>query len=613
MQQKVLNNRYELERKIGEGGMARVYRGRDLRLSRTVAVKVLHAQYATDASFLPRFQHEAQAAANLHHHNIVDIYDVGQDGDIHYIVMEFIEGHDLKQEILRRGALPIDEAIAIIAAVADGLDAAHRTGMVHRDIKPQNIVIGSDGQVKITDFGIAKSALSTAMTETGITFGTADYLSPEQARGQPATARADIYCLGVTLYEALTGKLPFSGDNAIAVAFKHVSEAPQPPRQLNPRIPPQLEALVLQALEKDPEKRPASAREFAQRLRAIRLTSDQETVVSAVPVLPGSRPQPAAPAPVQAQGAAQHSGQTAPRVLQPPPRHNSAPVAPRSGGLGFGGFLIGLLVIGLVLGGIFLFTSGALDIFALSGNNPRATRAPIFGQTSPLPTLTVTPSLVPTAITPTVTATPELVMPSLIGLPIEQAREQLANDSLSATEEQRPSDDPIGSVIDQQPIAGEVISTTTTISLVVSSGPETVEIPINIIGMRVDNARARLEQLGFKVALLEQPGPPGSEGFVIRTDPAPGLKPSKGETVTVVYSIGTRTTMPDVTGKPIEEARRLILAAGLIVSFEDLQSCDRLPPDVCASSIPGQVVSSIPRGGERVERGTGVTLGVRAP
>ena len=260
MQQKLLNNRYELDRKIGEGGMARVYRGRDLRLNRSVAVKVLHSQYANDTSFLPRFQHEAQAAANLHHPNIVDIYDVGQDQDIHYIVMEYIDGNDLKQEILRRGALPIAETIAIIAAVADGLDAAHRTGMVHRDIKPQNIVIGSDGQVKITDFGIAKSALSTAMTETGMTFGTADYLSPEQARGQAATARSDIYCLGITLYEALTGKLPFAGENAIAVAMKHVAEEPQPPRQLNPRIPPQLEALVLQTLEKDLEKRPASAR-----------------------------------------------------------------------------------------------------------------------------------------------------------------------------------------------------------------------------------------------------------------------------------------------------------------------------------------------------------------
>ncbi len=609
MQQKLLNNRYELDRKIGEGGMARVYRGRDLRLNRSVAVKVLHSQYANDTSFLPRFQHEAQAAANLHHPNIVDIYDVGQDQDIHYIVMEYIDGNDLKQEILRRGALPIAETIAIIAAVADGLDAAHRTGMVHRDIKPQNIVIGSDGQVKITDFGIAKSALSTAMTETGMTFGTADYLSPEQARGQAATARSDIYCLGITLYEALTGKLPFAGENAIAVAMKHVAEEPQPPRQLNPRIPPQLEALVLQTLEKDLEKRPASARELAQRLRSIRLSSEQETMISPAAV-PGPHIQPQAPAVVPAPS----SSHTAQRpVLHPPPRPNSAPVAPKSGGLGFGAFLIGLLVIGAVLGGIFLFTSGALDFSAFAGGGVRPTREPIFGQTSPLPSVTSNPSPEPSSTTPTLTPTPELFMPSLVGLTLDQAREQLRTQNLTATEEQRFSEQDIGLVIEQKPIAGEVISSTTQLMIIVSQGQETVEIPADIIGMRVANARFRLEQLGLRVRLVEQASTSVSEGFVISVDPAPGLKPTKGETVTLVYSIGNKTTMPDVTGRSIEEARRMIQAAGLFVSFEDYQGCDRLPADVCANTIPGEVVSSVPRGGDRIERGTGVTLGVRAP
>lgn len=613
MQQKLLNNRYELDRKIGEGGMARVYRGRDLRLNRAVAVKVLHSQYANDPSFLPRFQHEAQAAANLHHPNIVDIYDVGQDQDIHYIVMEFIEGNDLKQEILRRGALPIAEAIAVIAAVADGLDSAHRTGMVHRDIKPQNIVIGSDGQVKITDFGIAKSALSTAMTETGMTFGTAYYLSPEQARGQAATARSDIYSLGITLYEALTGKLPFTGENAIAVAFKQVSEAPIAPRQLNARIPVQLEALVLQTLEKDPDKRPATAREFAQRLRSIRLSSEQETVISAAAVVPGSQAQPpiqvAAPSP---QGVP--SGTTAPRpILYPPPRPSNTPVAPKAGGLGFGAFLIGMLVIGVVLGGIFLFTSGALDLSAFAGNGSRPTRAPIFGQASPLPSVTPAATVTPTSTTPTLTPTPELLMPSLVGLTLDQARQQLSSQNLTATEEQRFSEQAIGLVIDQKPIAGEVISSTTTLTIIISQGQETVEIPADIIGMRIANARFRLEQLGLKVNLVEQASTSVSEGFVISVDPAPGLKPAKGETVTLVYSIGNKTRMPDVTGLSIEEARRRIQAAGLFVSFEDNQSCEKLPADVCAKSVPGEVVSSVPRGGDRVERGTGVTLGVRAP
>ncbi|MBC8160243.1 MAG: serine/threonine protein kinase, partial [Roseiflexaceae bacterium] len=286
MQQKILNQRYELERKIGEGGMARVYLGRDLRLNRRVAVKVLHTQYTSDPQFLARFNHEAQAAAALRHPAIIDIYDVGQDGDIPYIVMEFVEGQDLKALIRLGGPLPLERAVQIAEQVADGLDAAHRAGLVHRDIKPQNIIIGENERVKITDFGIAKSALSTSATETGVVFGTADYLSPEQARGLPATHASDIYSLGISLYEMLTGKLPFTGDSAVAVAMQHVATTATPPSQLNPRIPPQLEAIVLSAIEKDAARRPASARAFAQQLRAYRQIGDQGTVVRPVPPRP---------------------------------------------------------------------------------------------------------------------------------------------------------------------------------------------------------------------------------------------------------------------------------------------------------------------------------------
>ena len=311
MQQKILNNRYELEQKIGEGGMARVYRGRDLRLNRRIAVKVLHSHYASDPGFLQRFHHEAQAAANLRHPNIVDVYDVGLDGDVHYIVMEYVDGSDLKALLARGGPLPIDQAVAIAEAVASGLSAAHRVGLVHRDIKPQNIIVGPGGQVKITDFGIAKSALSTAMTETGVTFGTADYISPEQARGQPATPRSDIYSLGVTLYEMLTGRLPFSGESSIAVAMQHVGEEPPPLRMLNPRIPPALEALTLRAMSKDPDARPATAQEFVRLLSSWRDVGEQATVV---------RPAPPRPVPPRTGGDG-----------APPPR--SAPRRPRRCGV----------------------------------------------------------------------------------------------------------------------------------------------------------------------------------------------------------------------------------------------------------------------------------------
>src|SRR6266536_1669873 len=303
MQQKILNNRYELEQKIGEGGMARVYRGRDLRLNRQVAIKVLHSHYASDTNFLQRFHHEAQAAANLRHPNIVDVYDVGQDADTHYIVMEYVAGSDLKALLMRNGALPVEQAVYVGECVANGLDAAHRIGMVHRDIKPQNIIVGPGGKVKITDFGIAKSALSTAMTETGVTFGTADYISPEQARGQPATPRSDIYSLGVTLYETLTNRLPFSGDSSIAVAMQHVSADPPPPRMYNPRIPPQLESLILRALNKEPNSRPTTARDFARQLSGYRDIGEQATVVGPVAPRPIQQPspRPATPKPPAAQ------------------------------------------------------------------------------------------------------------------------------------------------------------------------------------------------------------------------------------------------------------------------------------------------------------------------
>jgi eukaryotic-like serine/threonine-protein kinase len=399
MQQKILNDRYELEQKIGEGGMARVYRGRDLRLNRQVAIKVLHSHYASDTNFLQRFHHEAQAAANLRHPNIVDVYDVGQDGDTHYIVMEYVAGSDLKALLMRSGALPIEQAVYVGECVANGLDAAHRIGMVHRDIKPQNIIVGEQGQVKITDFGIAKSSLSTALTETGVTFGTADYISPEQARGQPATPRSDIYSLGVTLYETLTNRLPFSGDSSIAVAMQHVSADPPPPRMYNPRIPPQLESLVLRALSKDPDGRPTTARDFARQLGGYRDIGEQATVVGTV----GARPsQPPNPRPVQPSPRPISTGPTSPRPVLPPAR-SQAP--PDNRGMGFGGFLLGLLLLGGVLGLVYLALSGAFnDLFDFATGAPRPPATVVAGQPTELPT-----------------GVPQFQVPSLTNLTSQQA------------------------------------------------------------------------------------------------------------------------------------------------------------------------------------------------
>jgi serine/threonine-protein kinase len=594
MQQKILNNRYELEQKIGEGGMARVYRGRDLRLNRQVAVKVLHSHYASDSNFLQRFHHEAQAAANLRHANIVDVYDVGQDDDIHYIVMEYVAGSDLKALLMRNGALPVDQAVYVAEAVANGLDAAHRVGLVHRDVKPQNIIVGEQGQVKITDFGIAKSSLSTALTETGVTFGTADYISPEQARGQSATPRSDIYSLGVTLYETLTGRLPFSGDSSIAVAMQHVSADPPPPRMYNPRIPPQLESLVLRALSKEPDGRPTTAREFARLLSSYRDIGDQATVVGPPAPRPAA-PQPAYP--TQQPAARQPSSVTSPRPVLPPARSAAVSKAPPDNrGMGFGGFLLGLLLLGGVLGLVYLALSGAFgDLFNFATGAPRPVATAVAGQ----------PTEPPTSI-------PQFSVPFLANMTSQQAFDAIQAAKLIPREDPPRNSDVIstGLVIDQFPLAGTTVTQTTVVTYVVSLGPNLIDVP-DVRRVRATDAENLLAAAGFVVNKQEEASTI-SEGFVTRQDPV-GVKLQKGQPVTIWVSIGDKVTMPDVTGKTEEEARQLIINAGLTFSFADPQTCDRLPADVCARFAPGQVVSSVPKGGDRVARGTPVTVGVRAP
>src|SRR5919199_3172263 len=251
--ERVLNGRYRVGPKIGAGGMAVVYRGYDALLGRGVAIKVLRDQYAADPAFLARFEREAQAVAALTHPNIINIFDVGVDGGTHYFVMELVDGPNLKEVIQAHGPLPPDDAVGIMLQVLAGLGYAHARGLVHRDVKPQNILLPPDGTAKVTDFGIAKALSDATLTEAGIGLGTVHYISPEQARGEPATPASD-------LYAALTGALPFPADSAVGVAVRHVHDPPPPPTRINPRVPAQLSSLTLHALEKEPVARFASAK-----------------------------------------------------------------------------------------------------------------------------------------------------------------------------------------------------------------------------------------------------------------------------------------------------------------------------------------------------------------
>ena len=271
-----LANRYELIERVGEGGMAVVYRARDGLLGRIVAIKILREQFASDSEFLTRFRLEARAAASLSHPNVVNIYDVGEDRGVHYIVMEYVQGRNLKEMIRSRKPMPVAEACAIGLQIARALEAAHQRELVHRDIKPHNILIMPDGTVKVTDFGIAQAASSASLTQTGTVIGSVHYFSPEQARGESVDAASDIYSLGVVMYEMVTGRLPFTGDNPVAVALKHLQERPIPPSHLNPDVPAALERMILKMLAKEKADRYRSAAQLIQDLRGVKAAIDRE-------------------------------------------------------------------------------------------------------------------------------------------------------------------------------------------------------------------------------------------------------------------------------------------------------------------------------------------------
>ena len=279
-----LINRYEIMMKIGSGGMADVYKAKDHVLNRLVAIKVLKQEYSTDATFVKKFRVEAQSAAGLSHPNIVNVYDVGEDNGVYFIVMELVQGITLKNYIDMKGKLDIREALNISVQIASGLSAAHDNRIIHRDIKPQNIIMSRDGKVKVTDFGIAKVADSTTVTTTAA--GTVHYISPEQARGGYSDEKSDIYSLGITMYEMVTGRVPFEGETNVAVALMHIQSEMTPPRQLEPSIPVSFEKIILKCTQKKPERRYASARELIADLRKVLTHPDGEYVV-----IPGAIPQ----------------------------------------------------------------------------------------------------------------------------------------------------------------------------------------------------------------------------------------------------------------------------------------------------------------------------------
>jgi beta-lactam-binding protein with PASTA domain/tRNA A-37 threonylcarbamoyl transferase component Bud32 len=484
----VFNDRYELVSHVARGGMAQVYLARDLLLDRPVALKVLFPELSIDQAFVKRFRREAQAAANLTHPNIVSIYDWGEGARTYFIVMEYVDGRTLAQ-LIADGPLDPARAASIAADVAGALAFAHRHGVIHRDVKPGNVLIDNSGQVKVTDFGIARAVGGGAqegLTQTGAVMGTATYFSPEQAQGQPVDARSDIYSLGVVLYEMVTGRIPFAGDNPVAIAYKHVREDPIAPTQVNKAVPAPLEAIVLQAMAKDPALRYQTADEFqADLMRYVRGAPVLADPPPPTVMMPATRVEPALAA--------------APDELEEP------------GGRRTGFYIAVLLIMLAVLAGLLFLLGKQLGLFDKSSSK-------------------------------------EVTIPAdIIGADAATAQSELQNLGLKVQVQQQTSDIPQGKVIDSQPKPQTTVKTHSTVTLIVSGGPQLVQLP-DVRGQDVNQATATLTQSGFHVTTSPQASDSAPVNQVIAQNPGPG-QASKGSTVTLTVSTGkTKVTIPDESG-----------------------------------------------------------------
>ncbi|MDN5344974.1 MAG: eukaryotic-like serine/threonine-protein kinase [Clostridia bacterium] len=549
---KILEGRYEIIDELGGGGMARVYRGQDRLLHRNVTIKILREQYASDKDFLTRFQREAQAVASLSHPNVVSIYDVGQEEGLHYLIMEYVEGRSLKDLIAERAPLPPLEAIDIALQICDALEHAHENGVIHRDIKPHNILITRNGRVKVTDFGIAQAVNEATMSYSGTMVGSVHYLAPEQARGGVTGAPADIYSFGIVLYEMLTGGLPFHGDTPVAVAIKHIQENPRPLREITPGVPPALERIVMRTLEKDPERRYPTAAALRSDLLAVKNALAEDTF--ATQVLP------------------------AVGVPDPPP----GPAAPRRRPRVWAWVIMILLLLGLAAAGLWAgfryyllvgetavppvtgLTEGqALDRLAAAGLRGQVGSREYNAQLPAGQVIAQDPAAGDRVrrgrlVTLTISQGTRLVtVPSVIGSPERDARLQLENagfrvaaDSLKAYHPSIPA----GSVVEQTPPGNSKQPEGTEVRLIVSKGPEPQLIPAPpLIGKTLAEAQQLLKAAKLQQGTLTyQRSDAQFPGVVIDQDPRPNTSVLQGSAInlTVSQGPGPAQKQVDVTVPP---------------------------------------------------------------
>lgn len=584
----IIDNRYKVNGRIGSGGMADVYLCDDQHLGRPVALKVMHERFAQDASFVTRFEREAQAAAGLQHKNVVNVFDRGEVGNTYYIAMEYLQGRSLKDVIVAMGALDPKLAIHICLQILAAARFAHSKGIVHRDIKPQNVMIDDEWNVKVTDFGIAHNPVDGDITQTGQMVGTAQYISPEQAQGRPVSNASDLYSIGVVLFEMLTGRVPFDGDASVAIALKHINDTPPRPSSIVPTIPAVLDGVVLKAMAKSPVERYASAEEFTTALERAR---------DGIGEAPGKTEIRSAPA---------VAGSTAPSAeeLAKKKRKRNWIIA---------GCVLAALIVAAIL--YFLLIGGKVTVPNVVGRSvgdaqsrmaEAGFKTQIFRQTNKAPNGEVfsqspagnSEARKGATVILNVSSGPGTVaMPDVEGLTQDEATEQLEGLGLEVeVKREFSSDVRRGRATRTVPGAGENAERGSPVDLYISRGAQQVAVP-NVVGQDVQQATRTLEEAGFEVDTTEEESPE-EEGQVTKQSPASGTEADEGSTVELTVASG-QNAVPDVTGLAQSEATSELEEAGFEVTTTEV--------DVEDVTDDGNVVKQTPTSGARPV-GSTVTL-----